>query len=137
MANDNPDYARLDVGRISTIRGAALQVAQNSSVNFDASFTDPLIWTVRYNYTYFNSLVAGNTIGIVGSPSGTYIALLHIATEASGASAYVFGEDITFSSAADLTLLLAGDTSYQLQVRSGPTSTTGGWGVTIFAGPQL
>lgn len=137
MPNDNPDWARLDVGRIATVRGAALQVAANSAVNFDAAFTDPLIWGFRYNYTYFNSLVAGNIVGIVGSPSGSFLSLANVATESSGSSAYIFGEDVSFASALDLTLVLPGDTSYQLQVRTGPTSTTGGWGVTVYAGPQL
>lgn len=137
MPNDNPDWARLDVGRISTIRGASLQVATVSTVNFDATFTDPLIWTVRYNFVYFNPTVAGNAIGIQGSPSGSFLTLLHIVTPNASNLLYNWGEDVVFTSAMDLTLLLAGDTSYQLQVRSGATVATGAWGVSIYAGAQL
>jgi hypothetical protein len=137
MANDNPDWARLDVGRISTIRGSSLSIAANSSQNFDSSFTDPLIWTVRYNCTYFNCALAGNSIGIVGSPSGTYVRLVDVVTAAATNLLFNWGEDVTFSSAMDLTLLLPGDTSYQLQARTGPTNSNGGWGITIYAGAQL
>lgn len=137
MANDNPDWARLDVGRIATIRGNALNVAQNSTVNFDASFTDPLIWTIRYNVTYFNSTLSGNIVGIQGSPSGTFIQMLNVAVANATNVLFYSSEDVAFASAVDLTLLLPGDTSYQLQVRSGPTTSAGGWGVTVYAGPQL
>lgn len=137
MANDNPDWARLDVGRVSTIRGSSLSAAQNSSVNFDSSFTDPLIWTLRYNMSYFNCALAGNTIGIVGSPSGSFLRLLDVVTAAATNLLFNWGEDVVFASAMDLTLLLPGDTSYQMQLRTGPTSSSGGWGITIFAGAQL
>jgi hypothetical protein len=137
VANDNPDYARLDVGRIATIRGAALTVAQNSSANFDTSWTDPLVWTLRYNLTYFNSTLAGNQVGIVGSPSGAFLSLANVAVANATNLLFNWGEDTVFTSAIDLTLMLPGDTSYQLQVRTGPTTTAGGWGVTIYAGPQL
>lgn len=137
MPNDNPDWARLDVGRVSTIRGASVQVPPNSTVNFATSFTDPLIWTVRYNLVYFNPTVAGSAIGIQGSPSGGFLDLLDVVTPNASNLLFNWGEDVTFSSAMDLTLLLPGDTSYQLQVRSGATVATGAWGITVYAGAQL
>lgn len=137
MANDNPDWAKVEVGRIATIRGASLNVAPSSSVNFDASFTAPLIYTLNGDVAYFNSLTAGNSIGVVGSPSGSFLKIVDYATPTAGSNNYIYPFTVTWTSAINLAALLPGDTSYQLQVRSGATGTTGVLAITIYCGASF
>jgi hypothetical protein len=137
MANDNPDWAKLEVGRIDTLRGQSLSVAQNSTVNFDSSFTAPLLYTLSAMFTVFNSTLCGNSVGVQGSPSGTYAKLLDYIIPAATNLLYTYPVEITWGQAINLLALLPGDTSYQLQCRSGPSTATQGVSLTIYAGALL
>jgi hypothetical protein len=137
MANDNPDWAKLEVGRIDTIRGASLSAVPSSSTNFDASFVAPYLYAINGDLTSFNCSVAGNTIGIVGSPSGTYVKIVDYVTPAATNLLYIYPFTITWGQAINLLALLPGDTSYQLQVRSGATGSNVAMSVTLYAGTTV
>jgi hypothetical protein len=134
VSKDNPDWASTDVGRISTIRGDSLTVNPSSTEDFDASFTAPLLWAMIADVSSYNCTLAGNSVGILGSPSGNYLPILHFITPAATDLLYVFPIEIEWPSPISLMALLPGDTGYQLQVRTGPTTAVVAVGLTLYAG---
>lgn len=125
-----------NVGRVRTIQGNALSVAPNSNVNFGNSFTDPLVWGLSANMTAYNCTLSGNQVGVVGSPSGTFFPLLFYATPSATNLLWNEALPVAFQSPIDLGVVLSGDTSYQLQARSGPSGSSVGLALTVYAGSR-
>lgn len=125
-----------NVGRVRTIRGTSLGLAQNTNTNFDSSFTDPLLWGLAASAQGYNVSTAGCSIGVVGSPSGTYVRILDFATPAATNLLWTQSLPVAWQSPIDLGPLLSGDTSYQLQVRTGPTGSSIVVACTLYAGSR-
>jgi hypothetical protein len=127
-----------NIGRIRTIRRASLGAVASSTVLYDSTFTDPLLWSLVTNIGIFNCSTAGCAVQVKGAPSGAALDIMDFLTPPAAGLLYTHVMGITWQSPIDLGLMLPGDTSYQLQVLWGPigAGASGAASVTLYAGSR-